>query len=106
MLGAVSVSPLYLAVIVSVPTGNFVVVNVATPPLNVAVPRPSAPLNVTVPVGPPASAELTVAVKVTDCLDDDVLGLDVTMIVEAYRFTSPQPRWNSGCDRYRPRKRP
>jgi hypothetical protein len=62
------VSPLYFAVMVSVPRGNFVVVRVAVPALNVFVPSVVVPLlNTTLPVGPPGALELTVAVSVTAC---------------------------------------
>ena len=53
----------------SVPTGNVVVARVATPlPLSVSLPRVVDPdLKVTVPVGiVPATAEVTVAVNLTD----------------------------------------
>jgi hypothetical protein len=64
-------------VIVLDPSGSVDVVNVATPPLSVAGPRVVAPfLNVTVPVGTPAE-EVTVAVKVTVCPEDDGFGDEV-----------------------------
>ena len=56
-------SPLYVAVIESLPEGNAVVANVATPFVTVEVPRTVAPLvKVTVPV----TFVGNVAVKVTD----------------------------------------
>jgi len=56
-------SPLYVAVMGSLPSGREDVVTVALPPLSVDVPNVVAPLvNVTVPVTPTGS----VAVKVTD----------------------------------------
>src|SRR5260370_12485256 len=56
-------SPLYVAVMGSLPAGSEDVVAVATPPVSVDVPQVAAPLvNVTVPVTPLGSA----AVKVTD----------------------------------------
>src|SRR5260370_15311637 len=56
-------SPLYVAVMGSLPAGSEDVVAVATPPVNVDVPNVVAPLvNVTVPVTPVGR----VAVKVTD----------------------------------------
>ena len=56
-------SPLYVAVMGSLPSGSDDVVAVATPPVRVDVPNVVAPLvNVTVPVTPAGS----VAVKVTD----------------------------------------
>jgi hypothetical protein len=56
-------SPLYVAVMGSLPPGSEDVVAVATPPVRVEVPNVVAPLvNVTVPVTPPGS----VAVNVTD----------------------------------------
>jgi hypothetical protein len=77
-----------VAVIVDVPTGNFVVLIVAVPPLNTADPNVRVPfLNVTVPVGPPASPEATVAVSVTGCGKVDGLGLEVTVVVEGYGLT-------------------
>ena len=57
------VSPLYVAVMGSVPPGSEDVVTVAAPPVSADVPNVVAPLvNVTVPVTPLGS----VAVKVTD----------------------------------------
>jgi hypothetical protein len=57
------VSPLYVAVMGSLPPGSEDVVTVATPPVSADVPNVVAPLvNVTVPVTPLGS----VAVKVTD----------------------------------------
>jgi hypothetical protein len=57
------VSPLYVAVMGSLPSGSEDVVAVAIPPVSVDVPNAVAPLvNVTVPVTPLGS----VAVKVTD----------------------------------------
>ncbi len=57
------VSPLYVAVMGSLPAGSEDVVVAATPPVSVDVPNVVAPLvNVTVPVTPVGS----VAVKVTD----------------------------------------
>jgi hypothetical protein len=57
-------SPLYVAVIGSLPAGSEDVVTVATPPVRVDVPKVVVPLvNVTVPVTPVGS----VAVNVTDC---------------------------------------
>ena len=51
----------------SLPTGNVVVVKVATPPLRVPVPKVVVPfLKVTVPVGVAPVDAATVAVKVTD----------------------------------------
>ena len=56
-------SPLYVAVIGSLPSGSDDVVAVAAPPLSVDVPNVVAPfVKVTVPVTPLGS----VAVKVTD----------------------------------------
>ncbi len=56
-------SPLYVAVMGSLPSGSEDVVAVAVPPVSVDVPNVAAPLvNVTVPVTPAGS----VAVKVTD----------------------------------------
>ena len=56
-------SPLYVAVMGSLPSGSEDVVAVAVPPLSADVPNVVAPLvNVTVPVTPVGS----VAVKVTD----------------------------------------
>jgi hypothetical protein len=50
----------------SVPTGNFFVISMAVPALNVAGPRTVVPfLNVTVPVGPPGAPDSTFAVNVT-----------------------------------------
>ena len=58
------VSPLYVAVMGSLPVGSEDVVVAATPPVSVDVPKDVAPLvNVTVPVTPLGS----VAVNVTDC---------------------------------------
>src|SRR5258708_5686559 len=57
-------SPLYVAVMGSLPAGSEDVVAVAAPPVSVDVPNAVLPLeNVTVPVTPFGS----VAVKVTDC---------------------------------------
>src|SRR5258708_15973247 len=57
------VSPLYVAVMGSLPAGSEDVVVAATPPVSVDVPKVVAPLvNVTVPLTPPGSA----AVNVTD----------------------------------------
>jgi hypothetical protein len=59
--------PLYVAVILSDPFGNFEVVMLAIPPTSVLVPSPVDPfLNVTVPVGVPPYWADTVAVNVTD----------------------------------------
>ena len=59
-------SPWYVAVIDKVPTGNFLVVSVATPPLRVADPIDFAPfMNFTLPVGRIGPGEDTVAVSVT-----------------------------------------
>jgi len=56
-------SPLYVAVIVSVPTGSTVVVIDVAPLLNVPVPSVTPPLvNVTVPVAPDVTVELIVTV--------------------------------------------
>ena len=61
-------SPLYTAVIESVPTGNAVVVKPAEFPLRDAVPRLVLPLlNVTVPVAVPPNCPVTVAVRIADC---------------------------------------
>ena len=63
------------------------VVNVATPPDNVPVPRVVAPSrNVTVPVGVPPDP-VTVAVKVTDCPETVGLTLDYTTVVVLTLFT-------------------
>ena len=59
------------------PTGRVNVVNVAMPLLSAALPSVVVPfLNVTVPVGTPAE-EVTVAVKVTVCPEDDGFGDEV-----------------------------
>lgn len=58
-------APPKLAVIVSVPTGKVVIVNLATPALRFPVPSDAPPLaNVTIPVGVPEE-DATVAVSVT-----------------------------------------
>lgn len=59
-------SPLYDAVMASVPVGNEVTVSEATPPLNVDVPRVAPPAaNVTVPLGVPVVLDRTLEVKVS-----------------------------------------
>ena len=77
-------SPLYVAVIVSVPTGSFAVATVAVPPLSVAVPSVVLPcLNVTMPVGPPGALDTNLATNLTVCPEAEGFGLEVTVVVEA-----------------------
>jgi hypothetical protein len=67
---------------VSVPTGNFVVVKTAFPPLKFDVPKIVVPfLNVTLPVAPPGAPELTVAVNVTAWPDVEGFGLELKVVV-------------------------
>ena len=65
----------------SVPTASEDVDNLATPPLSAPVPM-DAPLlkKVTLPVGVPPVAEVTVAVKVTDCPCVEFALLEVMLI--------------------------
>jgi hypothetical protein len=69
VLAAKFESPLYAAVIESVPVGSDEVVNVATPLEFMGCETSAVPLslNVTVPVGTPEVDGVTVAVSVTDC---------------------------------------
>ena len=79
--------PLYTAVMEWVPTSNEDVLNVALPPLSVAVPRVVDPfLNVTVPAGVPP-LEVTVAVKVTDWFNFEGLRDEVTVLELLALFT-------------------
>jgi len=78
------VSPPYTPVMLWVPSARAEVVYVATPALNVPVPRVVAPsLKVTVPVGVPEPGETaaTVAVKVTDCPKTLGFTLETTLVV-------------------------
>jgi hypothetical protein len=55
----------------------------AVPALSGFVPRYVVPfLNTTVPVGPPAAPELTVAANVTACPELEGFGLDARLVVE------------------------
>ena len=86
-------SPLYIAVIASVPTANPLVTQVAIPglPLNAVVPQPVFMLHVTPPVGANRTmpflvrispfSPVTVAVKVTVCPYTDGLVLEATVVV-------------------------
>jgi len=75
-------------VIVLDPTGRVDAVNVATPPLSMAVPNIVAPfLNVTVPVGTPPE-EVTVAVKVMVCVTKAGFSDEVSAVVVAAFVTS------------------
>jgi len=82
-------SPLYVAVMVWLPTERAEVLNVVFP-LLCRVPLPSVvdpSLNVTVPVGvpEPGAAAVTVAVNVTDCPKTDGLTDEVRgVVVEAW----------------------
>jgi len=77
-------SPLYVAVMVWLPTERAEVLNVAFP-LICRVPLPSVvdpSLNVTVPVGvpEPGAVAVTVAVSVTDCPKTDGLTDEMTAV--------------------------
>ena len=79
------------------PTGNVVVVNVATPPLRVPVPITVLPfMKFTVPVGVYLGA-VTVAVKVTDCPDVDGLTEEVTVVVVGSATAMPVEGDNLSC---------
>ena len=85
LLAVKFVSPGYDAVIESLPTANVEVLMLAVPvESRAAVPSVVLPsLKVTVPVGTPelGATATTVAVKVTDWLDDAGLGDAVTVVV-------------------------
>jgi len=75
-------------VIESVPTGSVEVVRVASPALNVPVPRTVVPsMNVTVSplVGSPA-LEVTFAVNITDCPALDGFSEEVSVVVVGVRM--------------------
>jgi hypothetical protein len=84
-------SPPYTAVIECEPTLRVLVANVATPePSSVPVPTVVAPsLKVTVPVGipEPGALAVTVAVKVTDCPNEEGFALEVRAVVVGSLFT-------------------
>ena len=70
-------------------TGNVVVVNVATPPLRVPVPKVVVPfLKVTVPVGVAPVDAVTVAVKVTDAPDVNGFNDDLRVVVVGEGLTT------------------
>jgi hypothetical protein len=83
-------SPEYVAVIESLPTGRVVVVHVATPEVTVVVPQPVFELHATVPLTScgltrPLSCPywpLTVAVNVTDCPETAGFWLEVSVVLE------------------------
>ena len=76
--------PLYVAVIVTLPSGNRVVVNWATPSVNGKRPILTPSLKkVTVPVGLRELAEVTVAVKVTASPKLEGFALDSTVVCVA-----------------------
>jgi hypothetical protein len=82
-------SPVYVAVMVSVPEGIFAVLSVATPPLKVAVPKLVVPFrNFTFPVGPPGALEFTVADNCTVWPNVDGFKAEVTLVVLVYRVTT------------------
>jgi hypothetical protein len=84
VLVAKFVSPLYVAVMLLVPTASVEVVNVATPPVRAGLPIFVVPSKkVTVPVGVPLPnpvGKVTVAVKVTDCPGLDGFGEDASAV--------------------------
>jgi hypothetical protein len=81
-------SPPYTAVIECDPTASVDVVNVALPPLSVPVPSTLVPsLKVTIPVGVPEVAGLTVAVKVTAWPNTDGFAEETTDVEVAALFT-------------------
>lgn len=84
------VSPLYVAVIESVPAGRLLRVSVATPPeLSATVASVVVPfLNTTFPVGVIGPAEVTAAVNVTDCPKVDGLRDETSEVVVAYLLTT------------------
>ena len=92
MLELKSVTPVYFALIESVPTGNVVDVRVATPFASVAVPRTVLPfMNITLPEGVvPDTAEVTVAVNVTDFPKTDGLSDELTLVVVASALTTSE----------------
>jgi hypothetical protein len=75
--------PLYVAVIGFVPTGNLLVVYLATPLLRVTVPSAVVPfLKVTCPLTVPLyCGDTTCAVKVTDCPKLDGFCEEVKLVV-------------------------
>jgi hypothetical protein len=76
------VSPAYTAVIECEPPAKVEVANVADPPLRAFVPSDVVPfLNVTLPVGVPEVAGVTVAVNVTDCPKLDGFSDEPTAVV-------------------------
>jgi len=81
---------MYVAVMVSMPDVNDVVVRVATPPLRVPAPNNLVPdLKVTDPAGIPEEDDVTVAVNATGCPADDGLCDDVrAVLVAAFAITS------------------
>jgi hypothetical protein len=75
---------------VCVPTESFVVLNVAWCVVALTVPVPMVvdpSLKVTVPLGLPPKAPVTVAVKVTACPLVDGFGEDVSFVVVVALFT-------------------
>jgi hypothetical protein len=83
VLAAKFESPLYAAVMVSVPCGSAVVVKPAELPVRDALPRLVLPLlNVMVPVTVPPNCPETVAVKVTDWPELEGFGEEVNVVLE------------------------
>lgn len=77
-------SPPYVAVTVSLPTGALLAEHDPVAELNVTVHRVVAPTaKVTVPLGVPGDAELTVAEKVTDCPNTELPVLVIGVVVVA-----------------------